>query len=294
MDGACGIGLWLADVRSFVLDQAPEIVPVLDAYAGEAQYGRSFIAADLARLVPGAHVLELGAGSLLLSCQLAREGFQVTALEPVGPGFSHFDRLRDLVLEFARSRGHAPRLLTMPAEQLDMRGQVDFAFSVNVMEHVVDVTRVIERVAASLKAGARYRFTCPNYLFPYEPHFNLFTLFSKTMTARFRSRRIFERPDMPDAAEVWRSLNWISVPMVAQAARALAGIDVKFNRQLLVHTVERMASDPQFAARHTGVLRVVLLALLRFRLHRLFGMVPASLQPVMDCSIARPVATGGN
>ena len=293
MDRLAGISSWLADVRSFVLDQSPGLLPVLDAYAGEAQHGRSFIAADLARLVPGAHVLELGAGSLLLSCQLAREGFQVTALEPVGPGFSHFDRLRDLVLGFARSRGHAPTLLTMPAEQLDIRSQVDFAFSVNVMEHVVDVARVIERVSRSLKAGACYRFTCPNYLFPYEPHFNLFTLFSKALTARLRSRSIFQRPDMPDAVEVWRSLNWISVPMVAQAARAIAGIDAKFNRQMLVHTVERMASDAQFAARHTGVLRVVLLALLRFRLHRLFAMVPASLQPVMDCSIARRGAIGG-
>ena len=275
---------WLVDVRDFVQRQAPDIAQVLDAYAGEALYGRSYISYDLAALRPGP--LELGAGALLLSCQLAREGFQVTALEPVGRGFSHFDRLHLLVLEFAQSRGHAPAMLRLPAEELAIARQVDFAFSINVMEHVQDFPRVIECVLRSLKPGASYRFTCPNYLFPYEPHFNLFTLFSKSLTMRVRASRIINHPEVADAKEVWNSLNWISVPAVARAVRAVPRAVVVFNRQLLTRTVERMATDPQFAARHTGALRLVLLAILRLRLQTMFAWVPASLQPVMDCVIA--------
>lgn len=292
-DPGVSITLWLADVRQFVQLHAPDITPVLDAYAGEARHGREYIADDLAALQPGAQVLELGAGALLLSCQLAREGFQVTALEPVGRGFSHFERLHNLVFELARARGHAPVLLRLPAEELAMAGQVDYAFSINVMEHVQDFPRVIERVLHSLKPGARYRFTCPNYLFPYEPHFHLFTLFSKPLTARLRAARIFNRPDMSDAAEVWHSLNWISVPAVARAVRAVPGAVAYFNRRLLVRTVERMATDPQFAARHAGALRVVLLTLLRLRLQKLFALLPASLQPVMDCVIATRARVSG-
>jgi hypothetical protein len=38
----------------------------------------------------GAAVLEIGAGSLLLNCQLMKEGFAITTLEPLGAGFSDF------------------------------------------------------------------------------------------------------------------------------------------------------------------------------------------------------------
>ena len=75
---------WLADVRAHFVEAAPDLLPLFEIYAAEAAFGRLYIAADVERLEYGAKVLEVGAGSLLLSCQLAREGFFVTALEPLG------------------------------------------------------------------------------------------------------------------------------------------------------------------------------------------------------------------
>src|SRR5271169_6838017 len=158
---------WLADVREYVKVKSPELLPMLDVYSGEARFGSRYIASDLMRLSPDAAVLEIGAGSLLLSCQLVREGFQVTALEPTGHGFSHFKRLRELVMNRAEILGCLPRMLDQPAEMLSERGRFDYAFSVNVMEHVEDVMLTISNVVSSLKPGATYRFTCPNYMFPY-------------------------------------------------------------------------------------------------------------------------------
>ena len=65
--------------------------------------------------------------------------FAVTALEPIGKGFSHFVRMQELVLERARALGCMPRILNQSAEQLAEPDGFDFAFSVNVMEHVQDV-----------------------------------------------------------------------------------------------------------------------------------------------------------
>ena len=279
------IGHWLSDVRAHVQRRAPELMGVFDAYAGEAVHGRQYIDGALATLPRGADLLEVGAGALLLSSQLAREGFRVTALEPIGPGFSHFEQLRDLVLELSHMRGHSPTLLPVPAEQLGMVDCVDLAFSLNVMEHVEDVPRVLNTVARSLKVGGKYRFTCPNYLFPYEPHFNIFTFFSKGLTARMRPQKIFGRTDIQDASELWRTLNWITVSEVVDAISNHPDLEIHFNRRYLVSTVERIGSDAQFSARHAGPLNVFLHALLRTRLHRMLVMVPSAMQPLMDCTV---------
>ena len=89
----------------------------------------------------------------MLSCILQREGFRVTALEPTGGGFSHFAQLQAIVLDHAARDGMAPAVLRVTGETLALDGQFDFAFSVNVMEHVGDVGQVLQRVHRSLKPG---------------------------------------------------------------------------------------------------------------------------------------------
>jgi SAM-dependent methyltransferase len=292
MHDAARMDVWLHDVRAHCSLNAPELLSLFDIYAAEAAFGRNYISADTALLKPGARILEVGAGAFLLSCQLAREGFEITALEPTGSGFSHFAQLRQLVRDRAESLDCLPRIVDLPAEVFMEKDRYDFAFSVNVMEHVKDVPRVMASISHSLVAGANYRFTCPNYLFPYEPHFNIPTLFSKKLTEKVFRRRIFESKSMPDPAGMWHSLNWIDVLQVRLAARGLAGIRVTFNPSLLVGTLERVAVDQDFANRRSPVVRNVLLLLVRLRLHRLFRFVPAVFQPIMDCRLKKMMVEG--
>lgn len=284
---ASAIECWLLEVRSQFVNAAPELLPLFDTYAAEALFGRRYIDSDLECLRPGAKVLEVGAGSLLLSCQLMREGFDVSALEPVGDGFSHFDQMRQLVLVEAHSRGCCPKIIDMPAEALDAVNRFDYAFSVNVMEHVNDVASVIEKVGKSLAGGAGYRFTCPNYLFPYEPHFNMPTLFSKRLTERMLGRMIFASRNVTDPSGTWKSLNWINVVQIKRVVRGVSGLRVVFNRSMFPSTLERIASDTEFAGRRSPTIRGLILLLVRLRLHFLFGLIPAALQPIIDCRIEK-------
>nr|WHW29465.1 hypothetical protein [uncultured bacterium] len=283
---------WLHDVRAHCAQKAPDLLSLLDIYAAEALFGRNYISADIALLKHGARIIEVGAGTFLLSCQLVREGFEVTALEPTGSGFSHFSKLRELVRDRAISLGCLPRVVDLPAEEFAEKNCFDFAFSVNVMEHVNDVPRVVANIAACLVAGASYRFTCPNYLFPYEPHFNIPTLFSKKLTEQVFYRRIFMAKNMPDPVGTWQSLNWIGVLQVRRVAARLNGIKISFNRSLLVSTLERVVVDKEFASRRSPVIRRVLSLIVRLRLHHLFRFVPAALQPIMDCRLEKPTAQG--
>ncbi|WP_151448109.1 class I SAM-dependent methyltransferase [Lacisediminimonas profundi] len=283
---------WLAQVRSLFAGIAADLLPLFDTYSGEALFGRSYIAADIASLPRGARVLEVGAGGLLLSCQLLREGFEVTALEPTGSGFSHFDRMRQIVMDHARSQGCVPALLDFPAERLDVVSRYDYAFSINVMEHVDDVAQVIANVMTSLRAGGRYRFTCPNYLFPYEPHFNIPTFFSKNLTEKAMRKRIFNSQRVTDPAGTWASLNWITVPQIKRSVRRIPGASLALDPAMLVSTLERVVSDQRFAERRSGAVRAILGAMVRLQLHRLLGLVPALFQPIIDCTITKTDAPG--
>lgn len=278
---------WLDTVRQLFVANAPDLTPLFNTYAAEALFGRSYIDIELRQLPKAARILEIGAGSLLLSCQLVREGFRVTALEPIGEGFSHFNRMRALVLEAAKSSNCHPHTINTSAESLNEIDCFDFAFSVNVMEHVTDFGLVIKKVGRSLTADACYRFTCPNYLFPYEPHFNIATLFSKKLTRTFMRKKISGCRHLEDPEATWRSLNWINVLDLQKVMKAQPSLSITFNRRMLASTLERVVFDPAFATRRSPKVQTLITRLVRWRLHRALILLPAMMQPILDCRIHR-------
>lgn len=278
---------WLSILRVHLSQMEPLLRDLFETYAAEAKFGRSFIEADLKRLKAGASILEVGAGSMILSCQLAREGYAVTALEPTGDGFSHFSKLHLIVLEQANKLGYIPKLLLLPAEELADKNQYDFAFSINVMEHVENVECVVDKVAESLRPMGVYHFTCPNYLFPYEPHFNIPTLFSKQLTEFFMKHYIQYNKNMPDPLGTWRSLNWISVPQLTKIVRQHQNLSLHFNKAMLGEALVRVTTDSKFASRRSFWMRLLIKIIVSLKLHNLIIYLPAHIQPIIDCSITK-------
>jgi 2-polyprenyl-3-methyl-5-hydroxy-6-metoxy-1,4-benzoquinol methylase len=101
--------------------------------AAEARFAPDWLSEDLARPPVNAALLDVGGGAFLLSCQLAAEGFAITAIESTGEGFGEFRRLGDIVLELA-----AAKLAIAPRKAADFISdkRFDFALSLNVMEHL--------------------------------------------------------------------------------------------------------------------------------------------------------------
>lgn len=278
---------WLADVRAIVAAKAPESMLLFEVYEGEARFGRQFIDRDLAVLPRGAAILEVGAGCMLLSCQLVREGYDVTALEPGGTGFSHLSKLRSLVMERAAAMNCMPSIVDRRVEDLSVRDGFDYAFSINVMEHVDDIQASLAAICEAVKSGGACRFTCPNYLFPYEPHFNMPTLWSKTLTGIVMQRRIRARESLPDAAGVWASLNWITPWVIRRSLADRTDVRVAFDRRVLVRALERLTTDPGFARRRSPVVARALAWLVGSGMHRVFGLFPTAAQPLIDCALTK-------
>ncbi|CKO08234.1 Hypothetical protein ERS024231_00809 [Mycobacterium tuberculosis] len=252
--------------------------------AAEARFARDWLSEDLARLPVGAALLEVGGGVLLLSCQLAAEGFDTTAIEPTGEGFGKFRQLGDIVLELAAAR---PTIAPCKAEDFISEKRFDFAFSLNVMEHIDLPDEAVRRVSEVLKPGASYHFLCPNYVFPYEPHFNIPTFFTKELTCRVMRHRIEGNTGMDDPKGVWRSLNWITVPKVKRFAAKDATLTLRFHRAMLVWMLERALTDKEFAGRRAQWMVAAIRSAVKLRVHHLAGYVPATLQPIMDVRLTK-------
>lgn len=281
------LSTFLADLRPEVQKLGAKLADVFEVYAEEAIFGRAWLQSRLDGVPAGGRVLEVGAGLMLLSCALKSEGYEVVALEPIGTGFSDFHHLQQVVLEFAQTRGIAPTVLPIPVEDLLEREHFDLAFSLNVMEHVGNVTEAIAHVVAALKPGAAYSFFCPNYTFPYEPHFGIPIVGSKQLTARLFKRFIQDSRRVQDPLGVWGSLNWISVGIVDRACSRIEGIHWSYDRSAVTRAFQRVTTDPQFASRRAPWMRRASKWLVATGAHRLASLIPASLQPAIDCTIVR-------
>jgi len=276
---------WLNSLRINIEKFSPDLVSLFDLYANESKFGRIFIDEDLKNLPPGASILEVGAGSMILSCQLVLEGYKVKALEPFGEGFSHFNQLREIVMREASRLGCAPDILCFPIEKLDIHEYFDFAFSVNVMEHVSNIEASILNVSTSLRPGSVYHFTCPNYLFPYEPHFNIPILFNKKITGFIFHKLIKNNINIPDPFGVWRSLNWISSFRLLKFSNKNNSFSLSLKSKVFMNSLIRVTNDEQFAARRPYWLKVIIGWLIVARLYKLLIFIPICLQPIIDCEI---------
>ena len=275
----------ISDIRTIVLREDKTLLDSFDIYAQEARFSRFVFDSDIKKLKPGASILEIGAGMMLLSCQLKKEGFNMTALEPFGDGFSHFAHLQRLVKNYAAESEIEPIYLECGAEEIKLTNEFDYAFSSNVMEHVGDVGEVLAKVTASLKANSIYRFICPNYAFPYEPHFNMPTLGSKRLTERMMWKRIKGDNKLPDPIGTWKSLNWITPKMVKRICHNKLNLDAQFNSNIFIHYLQRSLNDPLFQQRRGKHLSRFMRLLNSIGIFKIIYLAPIQWLPVMDCSI---------
>jgi SAM-dependent methyltransferase len=110
-------------------------------------------------------ILEVGGGIHLLTSFL-HQNYNITSIEP--GGFSGFtDELRNEILAH-----HTLKVHTTTVENFKIDAKFDFIFSMNVLEHTNDIKQHIISCMNLLKDEHSLLFIqCPNYTFPFEPHF---------------------------------------------------------------------------------------------------------------------------
>ncbi len=276
-----GLAELSAKISSRLPSDEAQVRELWSTYSNEAAWGRRYLVSELRRLPHGAAILEVGAGVMALSGELAMEGYSVTAVEPVGIGFDSIGYLGGLVLNELEEQGVHLNRLPVRAEELTAEEAYDFAFSINVLEHVSDVEGVLDRVIAGLRPGGRLRFQCPNYSFPYEPHFGWIVPPRKVLADRV-CRSFVETSTIPDAQELWDSLNWVSVRRIRAWSQTRDDVELVLNPNALHDIWLRAKSDPVLMERHRGLLTRAVEHADRRGFADLLRVVPTAVQPVID------------
>jgi SAM-dependent methyltransferase len=270
-----------ADLVRFCSEIFPK-EPAHDRFVNEARFGLSRVLRVLPSVNPSlVKILEVGAGSCMLSAYLAGKRLQVTAVEPLGPEFDFFLELQRRVLEFCQRKGIELKLVRATGEELNLRREFDVAFTINALEHMRDPLRTIDNMYDSLKPGGIALVHCPNYTIPFEVHFNLLLVTrSKPINEWLYRSRISRYP------KVWDELNFVRY---GDLRRHLAKrrADFSFDQSVMRELVVRLMDDPIFSLRMPAVVRAIGAMLRHTGLLRALSYVPPRFQTPMEVHIRK-------
>jgi 2-polyprenyl-3-methyl-5-hydroxy-6-metoxy-1,4-benzoquinol methylase len=218
------------------------IVKTLQIFINEA---RTALLTVRPYLAPGISILEIGAGLCLCSLFLKKEKYNVVALEPSTAGYGMFRISKNVITNYYKSINLT--VLEKKASKLNREdGNFDLIFSNNVIEHIPDIENTLSTLAYALAPGGRMVHACPNYIIPYEPHFQIFVIkFWPGLSKFLYSRKICSNVDL------WNSLNFITFFYVRKFARA-KNLKLTFKRGLLYEAFERLDSDAIYRERQSG------------------------------------------
>jgi SAM-dependent methyltransferase len=164
----------------------------------------------------------------------------------------------------------------------------DLVFSVNVFEHLPDWRVGLDRMMGLISGSGRCVILCPNYAFPYEPHFAIPLLGRPGPTRRVFAGRIEAIEARTGSEGLWTSLNFVTIPEVTRHARS-AGYRVTYDRSILARMFARIDHDADFAQRQR-LLAPAVRAANRIGLTAALARLPAVMQPYMKATVTHATA----
>jgi 2-polyprenyl-3-methyl-5-hydroxy-6-metoxy-1,4-benzoquinol methylase len=224
-------------------------------------------------LKPNSKILEVGSGIGIASSAMSFFGYEVTALEPGGIGFEKNRKASQFISEQV---GTSFVSRSESAEEITFSDDVKFDLIVsnNVLEHVSDVELSLSNLYKYLSETGVMIHSCPNYSFPFEPHFGipLVPVFPR-ITRAFLTRNKRE-------SGLWKSLNFVTARRVMRYANH-HGFSVAFRKGTMLKSFSRLREDSEFLNRHRTLGKLTKNKILYSLLTRVFRL-PILIATPMD------------
>lgn len=228
-----------------------------DRLRAEAEFGRREVQPYFEEQKKPQAVLEIGCGTGYLLSQLAQkfDDISFTGVEPIGSGFAQFESTLNAIekkyanITFIRKR----------IEDIQSDERYDLIYSINVFEHLDDWRAAIDICVSMLNPGGLLVILCPNYWIPYESHFSLPVIGTKSLTYKIFSGKIVRMEEAFEAQGLWKSLNFVTVPQVQRYCRT-KGHNLEFDTAIMARMLDRLDEDPEFKKRQNRLARMASLA----------------------------------
>lgn len=272
-------------IEEIIRTEKPDLLEAFYTYENESRFARKLIDNNLQNLSKDSELMEVGAGSLSLATQLASEGYKITAIEPAARGFSTIEYILQKYLEQAKNENISFIFINKEVEFCDFDHRFEFIYSINVMEHLGDPYKVIIDLCQNLTNSGKYQFYCPNYSFPYEPHFKKFIFRYKNgnfFLTKQRVKNIISKN--PNHEDILNSLNYITYTKIFESVKNSDLLLVP-NKFTIKNLINRAIDDQLLSARHSVLSKIVKL-FSRVKLIKILNFIPVEYAPVIDAEIS--------
>ena len=257
----------------------------LHLYINEAQFFFQVIREDVEG--PPLDIFEIGSGIGLLSRLLGENGHSVVGTDPISSGFNVVTKLQRVIEKSFITPQKGPEFHALSAQQINVKmkreQKFDYIFCANVVEHVSELKFFFDAVLPRLKDGGTFRFICPNYLFPYEPHFGFISTPSKRLTRLMQGNKIrhshIENPE--------DFYNDLSFPNIFKLNKILGQYEIyaKYRNTATLEYLDRAVKDEYFILRKKKIASVVRIIIKPIK--KIIRILPKSSLPIIDCKIVK-------
>ena len=152
-------------------------------------------------------VLEVGSGTSILLNELS-EIFPEKTFVGVDPHESGFDNFEPISKKMILNKNMS--VFHKDFTEFNQEKDFDLIYSFNVFEHLSDQNKYIAIINKLLSLKGKSVIFCPNYDFPYEPHFVIPIIFSKEFTYKIFKKRIDKHEKTFGVIGLWDGLNLCS------------------------------------------------------------------------------------
>tara|TARA_B110000444_G_C18664619_1_gene512379 strand:- start:78 stop:896 length:819 start_codon:yes stop_codon:yes gene_type:complete len=187
-------------------------------------------------------ILEIGSGTgvLLNELKLLYPKKKFVGVDPNESGFHNYEGISKKI--------NKSNIVKKSVNNFKSNKKFDLIFSTNVFEHVKSQTRYIEKTYNLLNKNGKNIIICPNYDFPYEPHFVLPIIINKKITKIIFKNIIYKHEKMSGEKGLWDGININGKKKVERILKSKK-IVYKFDYLIKDRMIDRILKDDTFKKR---------------------------------------------
>ena len=191
-------------------------------------------------------VLEIGSGTGILLNEL-KENFPDIQFLGIDPNVSGFHNLKTIISKLNED-GYNIKVESTGVEKYSSDKKFDLIFSINVFEHVEDQIQYLLKTHELLNKNGLNVILCPNYDFPYEPHFVIPIIINKKITKFIFNSKIKNFEKKENEHGLWDGLSFLGRKKIEKILKNY-NYTYFLDDTIKVRMLNRLNSDKAFKKR---------------------------------------------
>lgn len=225
-------------------------------------------------------ILEIGGGLHLLSSYLESQNYNIVSIEP--GEFTHYsEQIRINIINKLQPKNYK----TCSLDEYSTEEKFDFIFSINVLEHTKNIDQHINSQISLLNKNGVLLNRCPNYNFPFEPHYYKFFIpgLPKLTFSKVLKKRLILQIGEKKYEDIKLNVNFDCKYSIVNRIN-------KFNFiNPFIEIFQRIENDKIFKERilQNFFVKVLHKIIVKFKLEKLFKFYPKKFYPYLIFSYVK-------